>query len=196
MNISEFFIIILLTVFIFLFIKFKNYELVHVKSDIDNQYYLVRDVIDKQEGANLLARIRQNINTLIVHLNKNIHDKNYEKYIPYINQLTRRIKNSVINESLENSIYTSYSVNKGEQIVFCIRSRSDTGQLHSLNLMMYVALHEIAHVGCPENGHTPLFKDIFYFFTKVGISIGIYNKIDFSGQPHEYCGMTITDSII
>ena len=88
-----------------------------------------------------------------------------------------------------------YSVNKGEQIVFCLRSKN-TGKLHSLNLVMYVALHEMAHVACPEYGHTKLFKKIFAFFTKTAIEMGIYERIPFNQRPEEYCGLTITDSII
>ena len=100
-----------------MFIKISKGDVVYVLSDIDQEYYLVRDVDDKQEAANLLARIRQNINSLVIHLNNNIDD--YPDNIKYIKQLTNRINGSIINESSADSSYTSYSVNKGEQIVFC-----------------------------------------------------------------------------
>ena len=61
---------------------------------------------------------------------------------------------------------------------------------------MYVALHEIAHIACPEYGHTDLFKKIFAFFVLVAMNIGIYKKIDFNYDPVDYCGLTITESII
>jgi predicted metal-dependent hydrolase len=113
--------------------------------------------------------------------------------------LNKRIQNVVIMESSMNSVYTSYCVNKGEQIVFCVRSKMigpKNNRIHDLNLMMYVALHEISHVACPEKNHTPLFKKIFHFICEEAIELGIYKKIDFYNIPHEYCGMTITDSII
>ena len=69
-----------------------------------------------------------------------------------------------------DSKYTSYSVNKGEEIVFCLRSK-ETHQLHSIDLMMYVALHEISHICCPEIGHTPLFKKIFAFLVNRAIEL-------------------------
>ena len=74
-----------------------------------------------------------------------------------------------IYENSNSSEYTSYSVNKGEEIVFCLKSRKDPYNLHDINLMMYVAIHELAHIGCHEIGHTDLFKKIFAFYLEVAI---------------------------
>uniref|UniRef100_A0A6C0EBI8 Uncharacterized protein n=1 Tax=viral metagenome TaxID=1070528 RepID=A0A6C0EBI8_9ZZZZ len=168
----------------------------YVKSDIDNQMYLVRDLPDKQNAANTLARLKQNIMTITNYLYTNIDNPKYKDFAPYIRQLHKRIQNTVIIESSANSIYTSYSVNKGEQIVFCIRSVKNKDDIHDINLMMYVVLHEMAHVACPETGHTELFKKIFSFLTTTAIELGLYYKIPFGSDPKEYCNMTITDSII
>ncbi len=54
----------------------------------------------------------------------------------------------------------------------------------------------MGHVACPEFGHTDLFKDIFAFLATEAVKIGIYTKIDFKQDNKEYCGLTITDSII
>ena len=62
--------------------------------------------------------------------------------------------------------------------------------------MMYVALHELAHVGCHEIGHTELFKDIFAFYTREAIKLGIYKYEDYDSNPVEYCGMVLSSSII
>jgi len=170
--------------------------MVSVKSDVDNDVYVVRDLPDKQTAANMLAKIKQNIFYISNYLFE--HIKNYPEYKQYISQLHSRIQNCIIMESSENSIYTSYSVNKGEQIVFCIRSRDKDHkrQLHSLNLMMYVALHEMSHVACPENGHTELFRKIFEFIATTGVELGKYKRIPFAEQPVECCGLIIKASII
>ena len=60
---------------------------------------------------------------------------------------------------IKDQYETSKKINKGEEIVFCLRSIPDN-KLHNINELMYVAIHEIAHVGCPEIGHTSLFKKI------------------------------------
>jgi len=187
-------LIILLLMFVYILLRTEKYEVKYVVSDIDGEQYLVRDLPDRQKSANLLAKIKSNIRIITRHLTEN-RDK-YKEYGEYIDQLSNRISGVVINESTEDSVYTSYSVNKGEQIVFCLRSKYNNGEFHDINLIMYVVLHEIAHVGCPEYGHTPLFKKIFAFFTKVAIEIGIYSRVDFNKEPTEYCGLMITDSII
>jgi hypothetical protein len=193
MKSTEFLIIIILIISTFVFIKINRGDVVYIKSDIDKKSYLVRNVIDKQKVSNLLARINQNIDTIVQFLVDNKHK--YNKYKKYIEQLEYRINGVIINESSASSSYTSYSVNKGEQLVFCVRSKT-TNEIHSLNLMMYVALHELSHIACPEYGHTKLFKKIFKFITQIGINIGIYEKIDFNNNSAEYCGIYITDSIV
>lgn len=187
-------VIILIIVLIIYYRKLHYYKMVYIKSDIDNNKYLVRDLEDKYKAANILAKIKKNILTLTKHLVENI-DK-FPENKEYIKQLEKKIKNVNIQESSDNGVYTSYSVNKGEQIIFCIRSRKENNKLHDLNMLMYVVIHEMGHVGCPEFGHTQLFKDIFAFFLTEGIKINIYNKIDFRNNNMEYCGMQITDSII
>jgi predicted metal-dependent hydrolase len=185
---------ILLILVVVIFIKVQDNNVIYVSSDVDKQPYLVRDVEDKQQAANMLAKIKKNILTVTDYLYTNINS--FPEYKQYIQQLHDRIKNVQVLESSEDSVYTSYSVNKGEQIVFCLRSRKIRNQLHKLNLLMYVVLHEMSHVACPEFGHTQLFKHIFAFITQIGIYLNLYTKIDFATDPTEYCGMVITDSII
>lgn len=192
--------LIFLLLFIFILsiiaiVKLEKSEVKYVKSKIDGEEYLVRDVHDKQEASDLLAKIKRNMFKLKDHLLENKNKDEYKEYSEYIDQLNTRISGVVINESTPDSTYTSYSVNKGEQIVFCLRSKYDSS-IHDLNLLMYVAIHEMAHVACPEYGHTDLFKKIFAFMSNQAIKIDVYQKIDFPGDPHEYCGMIISESII
>jgi len=169
--------------------------MVYIKSDIDNKYYQVRDTQDKQNAANMLAKIMQNIIIISEYLEKN--KKKYHEYEEYISILYKKAPNIILVESTQDSAYTSYSVNKGEQIIFCLRTKRTGNELHDLNLIMYVVLHEISHVACPiYDNHGPLFKKIFAFLTTIGIELNIYKHIKFSENPSEYCGMTINESII
>ena len=187
-------IIIIFILSIWFIIRLEKHEVVYVESTIDNEKYLVRDLPDKEKAANLLAKLKANIFKLTNYLYEN-KDNKYKENKDNIEQLHNNLQNTVINESNGSSEYTSYSVNKGEQIVFCLRSKYDN-QFHDLNLLMYVALHELAHVGCKEYGHTPLFKKIFAFYTNVAIELNLYSKIPFNSDPTEYCGLIISESII
>lgn len=168
-----------------------------VRSDVDGQMYLVQhkeDPLESQRAANMLGRIKRRIHTVARHLDANI--TSYPTMRPYIEQLNRNLKRTVFQETDNTGKLTSYSVNKGDKIVFCLRSKKGDEKLHSLNLVTYVALHEIGHVGCPEYGHTPLFNKIFAFFAAEAIKLDEYKRVPFERTPKEYCGMMIHSSVV
>lgn len=187
------FIILFVVIYILIY-KYNIHDMTYVTSNIDHFTYLVRDLPDKQHAANILATLKHNILSITDYLYKNIEQ--YKENKSYINQLHNNIKNTIITEGNDNGVYTSYSVNKGEQLVFCIRSRMNNGELHDVNLLMYVVLHEMSHIACPEYGHTELFKKIFSFLTNIAINLKLYRKIDFTNDHTEYCGMLINESIV
>jgi hypothetical protein len=191
------FIIIIIILFL-IFYNLINTEVKYVKSNIDNNEYLVRDLDDSTQAAALLSNLKRRMNKVTNHLYKN-KDTLYIENKEYIKNLYDKVNAGVvISENSSETNYTSYSVNKGEELVFCLRSRKkeNKNKFHNLNLLTYVLLHEMAHIACPEYGHTPLYNNIFGFITNIAIQIGEYNKIDFYQDNTEYCGMTITSSIV
>lgn len=190
----------MLCVIIFIYFKFNYKDMTYVTSDIDNKQYLVQNNQDKKMAANTLAKLKQNYTKLSDYLYENKNSKELKEYKIYIDRLHSRVKNIIIVESTQDSVYTSYSINKGEQIVFCLRSRKMIGNLHDINLMMYVCLHEISHVASPSyepeyGNHGPIFKKVFGFILNQAEKINIYNKINFKENPEEYCGLILSDSI-
>lgn len=186
-------LIIIIGISIFYWYNFKS--MTFLKSPLDNNYYMVRDLADKDTAIIMLSTIKLNIIKLNNYLMENKNDK-YKEYKKYIEQLNDRIQSVTIAESKETSSSTSYSVNKGEELVFCLRSKREWNKFHNFNTIMYVALHEISHIACPEYGHGTLFKKIFAFITQVAIELNIYTHVDFNKSPEEYCGIYITESII
>ena len=185
--------IIIIFIYIFLFYNKKNVVLVNGKEN--NNKYLVYNDDKKKESAELLEDIINNMFKIRDYLYLNI--EKYPDFDKYIRQLHRNLnKNkSLIYENDPHSKLTSFSINKGEEIAFCLKSKQ-TGEIHQLNLLMYVAIHEMAHIACPEIGHGDLFKKIFRFLTEISIEIGVYNKEDYQTKPVEYCGMMLSSSII
>jgi predicted metal-dependent hydrolase len=53
----------------------------------------------------------------------------------------------------------SFTINK-KNISLCLKNNK-TGIYYDENSLMYVVLHELAHVICPDIGHTDRFKIIF-----------------------------------
>lgn len=194
------YLIIILFVIFILFFKISYSKMTYIKSDIDNKFYLVRDLYDKQIACNMLASIKNNIIILINYLKTNKNDK-YKDYKINIERLEERIYDVNISENPNKNKDTSYSINKGEELVLCLRSKNNPDTFHNNNLIFYVVLHEISHIASPFyepefKGHGPQFKRVFGFLTGVAIELNLYNKIDFNKKPEEYCGMYITDSII
>ena len=188
------FIIIIFIIIYFIYDKIYKYDnLVKVKSTVDNDYYWVRNKPNKIIAANTLANIKINMTKLIYHLKNNI-DK-FPKNTTYIQDLIKRTKVINIMETPQDEKFTSYTINKGERIVFCLRSKI-IDNIHDMNTLMYVVIHEMGHIGCPEFGHTKLFKDIFKFFLEQSVEIGIYKPIDYRIKPKDYCGMTINEYIL
>jgi hypothetical protein len=159
-----------------------------VQSRVDGNTYWVQPLPDKQEAADLLARIRKHLDTLIQHLQKIAPDDERTK------QVVQRFQSDQLSEGVDSQKYTSYSINKGERIVFCLRKRDKENALMDLNTMMFVALHELAHVATDSVGHTEEFWDNFRWLLEEAIQIGIYKKQDFQAKPVPYCGISITDS--
>lgn len=186
-NFMPMFIIIFLIVCSYIYIENINNEVIYIKSTIDNKDYLVRNVDDKQKAANLLSQMSLNIDKLLNYLKNKFDSKP-------IKRLINKYDPNNITESSANSKYTSYSVNKGEKIVLCIRSRDDNAKLIDINTLMFVSLHELAHIMTVSVGHTDEFWTNFKFLLTHAIKLNIYKEIDYSKNPKKYCGITITDS--
>lgn len=183
---------LLFFIYIFLFINRNN--IIYVESKSGTKFMVHKDML-KKEKASLLEEVVDKMYILKNHLVDNI-DK-FPDYKTYIEQLKDNFTESrtVIYETDPESNLTSYSVNKGEELSICLKSKS-TGRLHQINLLMYVVIHEMAHFACPEIGHGDLFKKIFRKFTQEAININVYKKEDFETNPVEYCGMILSSSIV
>lgn len=195
-RISSFYGIVFLIITAFIFYRFIGYndsDLSAVVSNIDGNKYIVQDYNDKKEAADILAKIRKNIMILKSHLENN-KDK-YPEFKENINLLSERASDIRLIENIPDGKYTSYTLNKGEEIALCIRS-VNTKDFHDINTIMYVVIHELAHVACPEIDHTELFKKIFIFFLKVSIELGIYEHGHYDKNPVEYCGIEITENLL
>lgn len=196
-------IIVLVLLFVlYIYLENRSYDVVYVKSTIDGHEYLVRNMPDKQDAADLLAKVKHKLSTLNQYLS-NIDDKTLQKYIKddniehmkdNINRMATRFQPDNISESTPHEKYTSYSVNKGEKIVFCLRSKNKHEQIVKENVIVFVALHELGHVMTKSVGHTDEFWSNFQFLLKVAVKLKLYNNTNYNNQPANYCGTQITDT--
>jgi hypothetical protein len=167
-----------------------QFPLVQVKSSVDNELYTVRDMPDKQHAADTMARVRLKMNKLKLHLESTSPDK------PQVKQLTRNFEANPnrFKESTPDAEHTSYSVNKGEEVHFCLRQREGGDEsLVQEDIITFVAIHEMGHMITKTIGHGPDFWNNFAWLLQEAEKTGIYTHRDFRAHPVSYCGMKITD---
>lgn len=179
----EEFLLFFLSIFVFFIVMNKLYkkrEIVTLKSTVDNQIYIVRKLPDAKDAANKLAIINQKVLRLIASL-----DESKEG----VDDLQKNYNPRSLSETIDGAKYTSYSVNKGEKISICIRSKDNV--MVDDNTVLFVVIHELAHVMTDEIGHTPLFWSNMKYLLEEAERIGIYKPINYEKEPVQYCGMEI-----
>lgn len=117
----------------------------------------------------------------------------YKKFIAACQRLVNNYNPDAISENTPDSAYTSYSENKGQRIVFCIRAKR-TNKMVDLNTMMFVGIHELAHLMTRSIGHTPEFWENMRVLLRLSIRLGIYDCKNYNVESKDYCGTKITDT--
>ena len=172
----------------FMYYESSNNEVHYVKSKYDNNTYLVRKMPDDQKAANLIGKIRIKLDKICDYCLKKYPNKES------IKRMRRKFNPNNISETGKNSKYTSYSVNKGEKLVLCLRSRDGKDTLIDENTLTFVSVHELSHIMTKSVGHTPEFWKNFKFLLEIAIKLGLYTREDYSVNPKPYCGITVSDS--
>lgn len=185
------FIIILFIVLIALkmYCESDDFNLRCIVSTIDGKKYCVRERSNIQNASNLLARTTEKLEYLVENVGQRYPDRENVK------KLVKNFNPTTIKETLPTSEYTAYSENKGEKIAFCLnKKKHDNNNLIDSNTLMFVAIHEIAHIMTTSVGHTEEFWNNFKFLLENAVELKIYTPVDYKKDPEGYCGMDITDN--
>jgi hypothetical protein len=186
LNNISFTILILSIIFIYLLYQYHYYSNIEtIISKIDNRNYDVQIKDDSEEAADLIAKVREKLLLLVNHMFKSFPSN------PKVMRLKKNFNPDVLKEGIDNPSYTSYTVNKGEEIILCLRT---DGKLVDINVLTFVCIHELSHIGNETVGHDDAFWEFFKELLIEAINIGIYIKYDYKKSPVKYCGMMITDS--
>lgn len=192
------YLILFFILFVFLLYTYYRSSYVKIKAS-DNNYYIIRNLNPKlqHESVEVLSKINSNIIALIDYIKNNFPNQNW---IVILDKNFKRNGQSLSEAPVENG-FTSYTVDK-EFMHICLRTRDSSQDLYDLNTLMYVVIHELAHMGnydsnnYPIEGHGPEFIQKFQFLLKNAIKMGIYSFQDYTQKPQEYCGITIDKSIL
>ncbi len=110
-------------------------------------------------------------------------------YVPTPLVLNLKRKLALVNPRFSNydirESNSSFTENKST-IYICTRDPK-TGKYYSDNTLIYVCLHECAHVMSQDYGHHNEFKNIFNQLINKSIKVGVYNPN--IPIPPTYCGI-------
>jgi hypothetical protein len=117
-------------------------NLIDVKSATDGEVYAVQDLPNKQKAADMLAQIKANMQKVAEYYKQPEFAPDKPAQL-----LVQRFNPENIMENSMTSSDTSYSENKGEKIVLCLRDKTHPPDYPfvPLNTVMFVVLHEMAH---------------------------------------------------
>ena len=187
-NITIYITLIIVALTLYNYHEAFDSEVSHINSDIDQRQYLVLNLPDRKIAANQLAKLRIKLEDFIKHLHIN------KKHLHIgIKRLKTRFQ-AVLSESKPGSKFTSYTVNKGSKIYMCMRERDENNRLIDENTLLFVALHELAHVMTVSIGHKKEFWDNFKFLLQHAIKDGYYRYHPYHIMPKKYCGTYISDT--
>jgi hypothetical protein len=181
-------ILLIFSCVIYAFINYDELYLTCIKSNKSNKTYCVRDNKNKGDVVDLFSNVSLRIDKLINYIIKEKKNKDNFK------RLVTKYRHEKIYEILPTSTHTAYSENKGEKIALCSTKEKNGMKLIDINTLMFVVLHELAHVMTVSIGHTDEFWDNFKQLLIVSEKINIYNPENYDETPVKYCGSFITDN--
>lgn len=186
---AEAFIVFVIVLIIAAYIRQYYGEVEIVRAKTDGRRYILRKLPDRKAAAEIMARTNQRLIKVVKHMQEKFPRD------PDVQRLVRNYNPDALSEGGAEVGFTSYSVNKGEKIVLCIRHSADDSFVDE-NVLMYVALHELAHLMTEEIGHPKTFWANFKRLATQAVLIGVYQKTDFKAKPRAYCGINISSSVI
>ena len=165
-----------------------SFNLRCVISKVDGNTYCVRERGKLELAADLLAEATKNMKKLVKYMEQK-HSSN-----PAVKRLVENFNPDKISETLPTSEHTAYSENKGEKMAFCLNEDKQGTRLIDLSTLTFVAIHELAHLMTVSIGHKEEFWDNFKFLLKNAKEAGIYEPVDYSKSPVQYCGTRIDEN--
>ena len=177
MNIT---ICIILLLFILYMISSKCY--IGVKNK--NGHYINKN--NTENKIELIKEIQKRVEYLIKHVDEKYNGD--EK----INRLVKYYSGEIDELVTDNENIFAYNQNKGERISVCLEN--EKGELNDINEIMFVVIHELAHIMTAEYEHNKEFWTCFKFLLSESIEIEVYDYINYNKKNKPFCKQYIHET--
>ena len=164
-----------------LFIQYRNSKLNNIK-------YGIQDEFDKSdEAVELLAKLHNHMNDFVSDLE--IKYPNDDR----VKRLIKGFRRANIEEA-PNDEGSSYTINKGDLVAICLRHKKNDHPFHDYNTLLFVIIHEMAHIVSISEGHNSEFIKNFKWLLTEAKNLGHYEPINYQKSPITYCGVKVTNN--
>ena len=150
----------------------------------DGRRYMVRNTKNKDETAAALARVNDKV---IAYISRLYNEADEDKKA-MATRIKMRYNPDALSESKIDKNYTSFTVNKGEHISLCLRTRDTKDEIYDDNLIFYVTLHELGHIASVTEDHSPEFYENFRYLLKKASEWNMWTRVT---KPFDYCGINV-----
>lgn len=166
-----------------------------VCNDIDGHCYSVSNKYsNRQEASDKLAFANLFMVSVIRHLRDNVLWGNCSQYRR--NMIEYLLNNYRPDKIIENvpigDVNTSYVDDKGIEFGICLREKeSGENKIHDNNILEFVLLHEISHLGSFEYTHDQEFWTNFKIIISEAVKAGLHTPVNYKIHPIRYCSLLV-----
>jgi len=165
----------------------------------DGNIYKVHNYNDATSAANILATINKKIIELMAYLKYKYIGTGYTNAQNDQNDITSAVNkilmrynpDNLVENSPNDKVDTSYTINKGSMIAVCLREKGNNNYIHDIDTLIFVTIHELAHIAIDDDGHPPKFWKMFKILLIEAEMGNIYYSKNYNLYPVHYCGMDI-----
>jgi hypothetical protein len=155
---------------------------------------------DTPAAAHLMSGVNRDVLRVLAHVKRVYHlDETAAEVarctshptgrgVELARRLLRGYNPETIRENRPGGLDTSYTVNKGDSMHVCMRNGSS---LVDHNTLLFVVLHECAHIANEGWGHEQDFWVVFKWLLGHAVASGVYKPVDYGEHPVVYCGLTV-----
>jgi len=162
-------------------------------SELDGKEHHVQcNYSHRTEAADLLAQLNDTAEKLIVHLKSKYDGRNDDRGKLTKSLASRYRGHSRLVETNPNNSSgdTSYTLDKGYLLSMCLRKSKDNNlnNLHDLNTLRFVLIHELTHIATSVQQHPNLFWRAFRWLLHEAAEAGLYTPVKYEENPVKgYC---------
>ena len=166
-----------------------------VESTLDKRSYKISSSFnDMSDAANKLSYLNQFIINFLRYAKKKYIigvRKTHTQF--YIRMLNNYNMDTIFENNPKYGEETSFVTNKGDEFGICLRDKgNNSDKFHNENILQFVMLHELTHLGCISYGHDKEFWSMFKVVLEDAAEFGIYTPINYAITPINYCGLLVT----